>query len=298
MALRAATLAAILVLAGCDTGAPATSGQPVVPNDREHAQAQAALARWAAAAGQGGSGAIGIVGEQTGQVGDWEDPVGDNNKRALMGGRIEVAAIVPDETPPAGTVTWSDGSTANVGVLSARDAVAALIREAIANGGVCTDCRPLTITSARLVDGPIETSKGAATGPTWQFTLAGTRVVVTRVAIADTVDVRPPPWDPNDPPVGLSIESAAGDPAGSDLVVTFIGAPEPATKPCGEDYTGEAVESDLAIVVIVHEHSQPFGGACSAVGAFRTAAVHLAKPLGDRAVLEVKEGRPVPVQAP
>ena len=66
--------------------------------------------------------------------------------------------------------------------------------------------------------------------------------------------------------------------------------------PCGEDYTAEAVESDLAVVVIVarHPHAALFE-ACSAVGARRTATATLAAPLGDRAVLDLQTGTPVPV---
>jgi len=75
-----------------------------------------------------------------------------------------------------------------------------------------------------------------------------------------------------------------------------VGAPLPGDQPCGEDYTGDAVESDLAVVVIVTRHAHAtFGGGCSAVGADRNAVVTLAAPLGERAVLEVQQGLPVPV---
>lgn len=39
-----------------------------------------------AAAGEGAS--VTPVGELTGQIGDWEEAVGDNNKRALMAGMV------------------------------------------------------------------------------------------------------------------------------------------------------------------------------------------------------------------
>jgi hypothetical protein len=57
------------------------------------------------------------------------------------------------------------------------------------------------------------------------------------------------------------------------------------------------VESDLAVVVIVtrHPHSPPVAVACAAVGARRTATARLAAPLGDRAVLDLRMGTPVPV---
>ena len=105
----------------------------------------------------------------------------------------------------------------------------------------------------------------------------------------------PPPWNPNDSPVGISIESTTGTVDGRQLTVTFVGAPA-GDQGCGADYTAEAVESPTAVVVIVTEH--PHSGlfaACSLVGALRTAVVELAAPLADRAVLEVKEGLPVPV---
>ena len=146
--------------------------------------------------------------------------------------------------------------------------------------------------------GPVETTRGRATAPIWQFTIQGSRVLITRVAIAGPVTPQPPPWNANNPPVGISIDGAVGLPADARLIVSFVGAPDPGNKACGADYTAEAVESDLAIVVIVTEHAFPLGGACSAVGAIRTATVQLASPLGRRAVLEVKEGLPVEVSAP
>ncbi len=73
-------------------------------------------------------------------------------------------------------------------------------------------------------------------------------------------------------------------------------APAPGDRACVAAYAAEAVESPTAVVVIVTEHPHNgLGEACTAVGAPRTAAVELAAPLGERAVLEVKEGLPVPV---
>ena len=49
------------------------------------------------------------------------------------------------------------------------------------------------------------------------------------------------------------------------------------------------------MVVIVIAHPNPFAGACTAVGARRTATVTLAEALGERTVLEVTQGLPVAV---
>jgi hypothetical protein len=57
------------------------------------------------------------------------------------------------------------------------------------------------------------------------------------------------------------------------------------------------VESDLAVVVIVVRHAHLTFGGCTGVGAgaVRAATVELAAPLGDRAVLQVQDGTPVPI---
>jgi hypothetical protein len=211
-----------------------------------------------------------------------------------MAGLVRVSADLPKDAPPPGVIVWADGTSTPVTVPSAVEALDAIARSA---GGPCDECHPLEVTSARLVTGPVETTRGSATAPIWQFTIQGSRVLITRVAIAGPVTAQPPPWNANDPPVGISIDGAVGLPADVRLVVSFVGAPDAGDKPCGAEYTAEAVESDLAIVVIVTEHAFPFGGACTAVGAIRHATVQLASPLGQRAVLEVKEGLPVKVSA-
>ena len=107
--------------------------------------------------------------------------------------------------------------------------------------------------------------------------------------------VQPPPWDSSNPPAGSAIEAARGSESGTSLTVTFTGAGSPATEPCGADYYAESVESDRAVVVIVIAQEHAAGEICPMVGRTRTATLNLAKPLGKRAVLEAKEGLPVPL---
>jgi hypothetical protein len=288
---RFGIVAAVALAAG-------TSGCGLLPNDsaKLHQQAQTALTRWAdAVAAAGGQSAFVPVGELTAQVGDWEEAVGGNNKMALMAGLVEAAVSLAADTPPDGQLRWQDGTTKTVRLFSAQKALSDL--KADATGSPCPECVPLQITGARLTTGPIDTSRGPAVAPIWEFTLQGTAVRVTRVAIADRVAVVPPPWDPNNAPVGISIDSATGTVGGQQLTVSFTGAPNPGSQPCGADYTAEPVESPTAVVVIVteHPHSSFFGESCTAVGAFRTAEVALSAPLGDRTVLEVQQGRAVAV---
>ena len=284
--LAAAALAA--GLSGCSL-TPATGGDSA----RLHQQAQDALARWAdAVAAPSGQSAFVPVGGLTGQVGDWEEAVGYNNKPALMAGLVEAASSLPSETPPDGEVRWQDGTTETVRLMSAQQALSEL---KAGGGGSCPECVPLQITGARLTISAIETSRGPVEAPVWEFTLEGTAVRITQVAVAARVAVVPPTWNPYDAPIGISIESATGTVGGRQLTVTFVGAPETGDKACGADYTAEAVESSTAVVVIVTAHNNSLPAACRLVGALRTAEVELSAPLGERAVLEVKEGRPVPV---
>ncbi len=261
---------------------------------REHRQAQEALARWAeAVAAADGQHPFVPVGEMTGQVGDWENAVGQN-KAALYAGMLEAAITFSTETPPDGEVRWGNGTSHTVRTISAQQALEEL---RAARVQACPECVSLQITAARLSTAQIQTSRGPALAPAWEFTIQGTAVRVTRVAISasDTITVTPPPWDPQDPPVGLWIQSATGTVGGRELTVEFIGAPRSGAEPCGADYSAEAVESSTAVVVMVISHPNPFSGPCTAEGARRTARVELAEALGERTVLEVTQGLPVPV---
>lgn len=268
------------------SGMTTTAGQQL---ERQRQQAHEALARWAdAVSAAGGAQGFAIVGEATGQIGEWEEPVGSNNKLALLAGKVVADFTLADETPPLAQVRWNDGSLQTVPTISAAQA---LVDLQAAGGQACPECDALDVTAAKPTTVQIETSRGLATMPAWEFSLNGTAVRITRIAISASanVSVSPPPWNPNDPPVGLSISWAFGHVGGNQLMVGFVG------DICGTEYTAEAVESASAIVVIVVEHPNPTAGGCRLVGRDRTATAQLAAPLSDRAVLEVREGLPVPL---
>ena len=151
-------------------------------------------------------------------------------------------------------------------MVSAQQAVAGIRADAPAKD--CPDCVPLQITAARLTSGQVTTSRGSAMVPIWEFTLRGTAVLVTRVAVADPVTVALPPWNgvpwgnSGEAPAGISIDSATATVGGRELTVGFVGAPLSADQVCGADYTAEGVESSLAVVVIVTAHLNGAGGAC------------------------------------
>ena len=296
------TLLAALILAGCAAPvfAPGGSGAPATdddarPLDRIHRQAQEALVRWADAVRQSGGATITFVGELTSQIGSWEEDVGDNNKSALGAGMVTPVTDLSTERPSRREVKWLDDTKVDVNVLSAAATLEALVAD---GSGDCPDCDPLRVTEATLATSLVETSRGPAEAPTWVYAIAGTNVRVTRVAVDESVTVDPPPWNADDPPIGPRIEWAIGTNDSRDLEVGFVGAPGDASEACGADYTAEAVESELAVVVIVTEHRNPTPAACALVGAVRTATVRLESRLGDRVVLEVQQGLPVSVQPP
>lgn len=282
----------------------AQHGAGLSETDKLQQQAQAALSRWAdtVAEASGHQGVV-LVGELTVQVGDWELAVGDNDKPALMAGLVQPAISLPQTIDGAGQVAWQDGTTQTVAVISAQQAIAAIASDAVASGGAndCPGCQPLRITGARLTSTLVSTTRGSAMVPAWEFTFQGTAVKVTRVAIADPVTValpdwKGPPWgDGGDAPAGISISSATAMVGGRQLVVGFLGAPLPGAQACGADYTAAAVESSLALVVIVTPQPGPGASACEIDSGPRTALVTLAAPLGARTVLEVTQGGPVAV---
>ena len=289
----------LLATAACAAPGPAgfsTPGSTPAAGDRIHTQAHDALERWAKAAAESGGATISFVGDLTDQIGTWEASVGGNNKAALVAGLVRAGVNLPSDTPGRKQVRWVDGSSIDVNVLSAAEALEGLV--AASSGTKCPDCRSLLVTEASLATGLVETSQGPAEAPVWVYTIEGTAVRVTRVAVDESITVVPPPWNEDDPPVGISIESASGTAKSRDLTVSFIGAVEARSKPCGADYTAEAVESELAVVVIIIERRNGAQAACDAIGRTRTAEVALEAPLGKRAVLEVRQGLPVPLLAP
>jgi hypothetical protein len=270
---------------------PTVTGKPQ-PEDRIHAQAHDALARWADAVRQNGGASISFVGELTSQIGAWEAAVEANNKVALAAGQVVPRGELPAERPGRREVKWVDGTKLDTEVLSASAALLALVSDI--DQADCDGCEPIVVTEANLATGLVETSTGPAEVPMWVYAVAGSVVRITRVAVDGGVTVRPPPWDASDPPLGISIDLAVGTPDSDSLEVHFVGADDS----CGLEYEAEAVESELAVVIIVMTRPGEDVDGCRLIGRLRTATVTLDAPLGNRAVLEVRQGLPVPVQAP
>ncbi|MFG2058597.1 hypothetical protein ACGFI9_31690 [Micromonospora sp. NPDC048930] len=282
-------IAAAALLGGCGSAGGSPAGDDL-GGLRE--QARAALARYDQAVRDAGDTARFVpVGELTRQLGDWE-PANGSAKESLAAGRVEAVGALPTTPTSAGELVWANGGKQTVPLISADEALAQL---RAASAGGCVDCAPLRVTAAHLTIMTVSTTRGPATVPAWEYTLEGTAVRLVRPAVdpSSVVRVTPPPWDDDHPHGGLSIESATTTAASRELTVTFTGVPDPGSRPCGADYSAEAVESDLAVVVIVVEHRHADNESCGDVGAWRSATVELARQVGERAVLEVQQGLPV-----
>ncbi|MGW5666668.1 hypothetical protein [Micromonospora sp. NPDC003776] len=280
------TVAALL--GGCGSAASSRAGDSL---DGLREQAGGALARYDEAFRAAGGAPFVPVGELTRQLGGWE-PANGVYKETLSAGLVEAASTLPRVPESVGNIAWANGTRQDVRLIPAD---ASLVQLRAAGTGHCSGCAPLKVTGARLTTMTLQTTRGLATVPAWEFTLDATAVRLARAAVDPSAIVRvtPPPWDADHPHEGLAIESATTTTTSQELTVAFTGAPGPSSKPCGADYGTEAVESDLAVVVIVIEYRHAEDEACSAGGVQRSATVELSRPLGDRAVLEVKQGLPV-----
>jgi hypothetical protein len=287
----------VVGVSGCTAG-PASSAAV----DDAHRQAQDALARWnvAAASGGVGSGFI-LVGEATLMVGDdWGPNIdGGNAKMAWYAGLFAVANPLPSGAPPDDTIKWQDGTTHTAPVISAGQALSDM---KAATGQPCPECTPLQITGAELATATFQSNRGPVEAPAWEFSLQDTEVKLDQIAVESQIAALALPTangqatgqQSSSPWVGPQVDSATVDASGMTLTVSFIGAPNKGDKPCGADYTAEAVDSSTAIVVIVYEHRNPLPATCSAVGAYRTAQVALAKPIGDRTLIDL-QAQPITV---
>jgi hypothetical protein len=257
-------------------------------------QGQADLDRYevqfAAAAG---SGDFVPVGGLTQQVGNWAPSDPDDNKMALQAGDLVTDVALPGAPQPTGSVVWDSGATLTVPLISADEALGRL--RALGSGPCLSPCMPLHVISARMTTVRIDTTRGEATVPAWEYTLRNKPVRVTHVAVASaaTFTVTPPLWDPYHTPLGTSVDSATL--SGRTLTLHFIGAPPGPTNPCGASYEAETIESEHAVVVLLLEIPVQEGAVCTSAGYLRTQTLTLPDALAGRALLEVRQGLPVPV---
>jgi len=151
-------------------------------------------------------------------------------------------------------------------------------------------CGQLIVTGAQPGVVTVRTSRGLASVPSWQFTVAGLGWPVSEVAIARSAFVVLPGYGPI-PPAGRNTPGVSGLPAvsvdGRTLTVSFTGSA------CDAAWGAYRYESGGTVVTGSWERPSAGNTPCPAVGMPRTARVTLARPLGTRIVLDVASGLPL-----
>lgn len=222
-------------------------------------------------------------------------PPGDGTgetKDALTNGRFVLQTPLSMPAPPPGRVTFADGTTMSV-PLETAGAAFTEIAPGISTCPTSADpaaaaCRVLQVTRVDLGTDTILTSRGPATVPMWQFTVAGLAPPVERVAVSPSVITRTPVSGGN----GVSLPGIDGPralAAISESAVTF----RVMVGDC--DIEEHPLLYEDAQTVVVGVFSTTKQGICDAVGVIKAFTVTLAKPLGTRVVLDVLTGDPLAV---
>ena len=197
----------------------------------------------------------------------------------------------PPSGAPAGVVTWPDGSSMKVPVLGEAQAFNAMKSN---TEGRCPSCAttPLAVTAAKPTTMRVATSRGTATVPAWSFTLQGVSAPVIRAALppgsyVTEYSFRAPAEQLG--PLGRDFAGAAGATASADgRTLTLVVA----GSPCETTWGGLVAEAGDVVVVGGWLHNPHPDAPCAASLVGRTVTVRLAKPLGDREILDAATGWP------
>ncbi|TVY99908.1 hypothetical protein EAS64_40450 [Trebonia kvetii] len=197
----------------------------------------------------------------------------------------------PPSSAPAGIVTWPDGSSIKVPVLSEPAAFGKLT-----SSRQCPSCvtTPLSVTAVRPTTLAVATSRGRAQVPAWAFTIEGVSAPVIQAAL---------------PPGSYVIPGSQDTPSRNALGrlgAEFVGAFAPIISADGRaltlrlpggfcDTTWGALDDEVGGAVVVGgwmHNPHPHGG-CLAVLVMRTATVALSVPLAGRVIIDAATGQPV-----
>ena len=192
---------------------------------------------------------------------------------------------------PAGVVTWPDGSTMRVPVLSEARTFGELT-----SSRQCPACAttPLDVTAARPTTLAVGTSRGIARVPAWAFTLKGVTGPVIQAALPPGSYVNPggtgSPSAARLAALGKAFTGAgiaAVSAGGRTLTLQLFG------DPCDTTRGGLATEADGVVVVGGWQVDPNPNTPCTDVGVLHTTTVRLPAPVGDRVIINASTGQPV-----
>jgi hypothetical protein len=220
-----------------------------------------------------------------------EGPTGVGEyKASAYSGRYTLAtmATLPVEAPPDGTIAFDNGDAMRVPLVTA---VRAYEQLTVHKSDPCTACPTLTVTGAVLGTVKIETSRGPATVPAWLFTVSELSSPMGQLAVAPAELTSTPIITA---PIGYGRLAAAGS---LDVVVGLHVEFRAAVSNCDQTNPQPQVW-ETATVVVLGATVQPRDSAvaCTAIGSGPNTpmSVTLSRPVGDRLVIDVLGGQPVP----
>jgi hypothetical protein len=155
----------------------------------------------------------------------------------------------------------------------------------------------LAITGVRLTSAVFTTNRGSQTLPAWAFSLRGQTGPADVLALTGSgVFVAPRARELLPVVSSFEMDRATTSAAGRTVRLRFAGGP-PGDKPGDVSYTvGSASDAHaVAFWLTAHSPRTNQSALCSAVGYFRTAAIHLTRPLGGRVLVDAASAGAVPV---
>ncbi|NGO71549.1 hypothetical protein G5C65_25005 [Streptomyces sp. SB3404] len=189
---------------------------------------------------------------------------------------------LPATRPKDGRVAWAGGETLTRPLEGADESYKALAGDHA--GG-----RPhLTVTGAKLGEMTLATSRGPAVVPAWQFALDGYDSPLKRAAVKPSKLPQPPIGRARDVP-GFPLHHLTRIAADgrSVTVVALHGA-------CDDGPVVDVLETRGSVVLSASVKHRKHEGYCTKQGKLQQVTVRLDRPLGDRVLLDVINGRPVP----
>ncbi|MCG5220364.1 hypothetical protein [Streptosporangium sp. KLBMP 9127] len=276
-----ACLSLVLLLSSCG------SSHQVSPGGFE-GRAREVVTRWQGSADdrawREGFVALEVLNPQGwGRVGDipaWVN-LSDHN------GAYHLAAKLPADSLTRADVRWPDGKVSQVPLVTAASAYAELSKPADLIEEECPPkgCRPLRVIGTELGEVSLKTSRGTARVPAWKFTVEGVEQKKVHVAVdPSAVTALPERVQPGIEEV-MAFDLVAGKP-GELLLRYGYGA-------CDTVHGARAYETDQLVVVDVDEKYSGSGEPCPAILKTAMITVTLARPLGNRLVLDSGTGLPV-----
>ncbi|WP_206442406.1 hypothetical protein [Streptomyces boncukensis] len=189
---------------------------------------------------------------------------------------------LPATRPEDGRVAWAGGKTLTRPLEGADESYKALADEHAGE-------RPhLTVTKVKLGEMTVATSRGPAVVPAWMFTLDGYDSPLKRAAVIPSKLPQPPIGRARDvpgPPLHHLVRIAAD--GRSVTVVALHGV-------CDDGPAVDVLETRGSVVLSPSVKHRKHEGHCTKQGKLQQVTAKLDRPLGDRVLLDVITGRPIP----